>query len=312
MTDSIRVASLLPASTEIIYAVGKGACIAGISHECDYPEECRTRPVLTESKLDAHALSEAIQRDINKLIAESLSIYRINTELLHDLKPDVIVTQHQCEVCAVSYGAVKEAVAELVGCEPKIVTTSPSRLDDIFEDIYHISDAVGAREEGKRLVERMNDRINEIGNLSRTADDRPTVALLEWINPLMGSGNWMPELADLAESEHVFGDVGQRSPWIDWAGLEETDPDIIVIAPCGFRLEQTLRELPQLTSHPSWAKLKAVRAGRAFAVDGNAYFNRPGPRIVDSLEILAKITHPELLGEPSEDSRIHCIAPSGN
>lgn len=307
MTDSIRVASLLPASTEILYAVGKGDCIVGISHECDFPAECRTKPVLTESKLDAHALSEEIQRDISKLIAESLSIYRIKTDLLRELKPNVIVTQHQCSVCAVSYDTVKEAVAKVAGGAPKIVSVSPSRLDDIFEDIYHISNAAGAVEEGKRLVEHMNERINEIGNLSRTADGRPTIAVLEWINPLMGSGNWMPELADLAESEHMFGDVGQRSLRIDWADLEKADPDIIVVAPCGFRLEQTMRELPQFTSHPSWSRLKAVQTSRAFAVDGNSYFNRPGPRIVDSLEILARITHPELMGDPAEDSRIHII-----
>lgn len=312
MNDSIRVASLLPASTEIIYAVGKGDTIVGISHECDFPDDCRAKPVLTESKLDARALSEEIQRDINKLIAESLSIYRINTRLLRELNPDVIVTQHQCSVCAVTYETVKEAVAQLVGSSPKIVSVSPSRLDDIFEDIYHISDAVGAVEEGKRIVEEMNERINEIGNLSRTADDRPALAVLEWINPLMGAGNWMPELADLAESADAFGEVGQHSPWLKWADLEKADPDIIVVAPCGFRIEQTLRELPALTSHPSWAQLKAVRLGRAFVVDGNAYFNRPGPRIVDSLEILAKITHPELMGEPYEDPRIHCIAPPGN
>jgi iron complex transport system substrate-binding protein len=221
-------------------------------------------------------------------------VYRVDAAKLRELRPDVIVTQSQCEVCAVSEREVEAAVAEWLGARPKIVSLAPYALDDIFTDIQRVADALDAHARGTELVEGLRARIAKIANKARGASERPSVVTIEWIDPLMAGGNWMPSLVEMAGGENLFGTAGEHSPWMKFDDLAAKDPDVILISPCGFDMDRAAQDLPALTNRAEWAKLKAVRERRVFMADGNQYFNRPGPRIAESLEILAEITHPEV------------------
>jgi iron complex transport system substrate-binding protein len=214
----------------------------------------------------------------------------------------VILTQTQCEVCAVSARDVDEALCSWLGSRPKVVSLQPNALADVWADIARVAKALHVPERGQALVHDLQERMATIAREARQATVRPTVACLEWIDPLMAAGNWMPELVDLAGGVNLFGTAGRHSPWMSWQDLAERDPDVIVALPCGFDLARTSAAMTTLTRHPDWDSLKAVRDGRVFVTDGNQYFNRPGPRLVESLEILAEILHPEMCGFGREGS----------
>jgi iron complex transport system substrate-binding protein len=287
-----RIVSLIASATEIVFALGFERHLVGRSHECDYPESVKRLPVCTEPKFNVEGTSYEIDQRVKAIVQESLSVYRVDGEKLRDLEPDVIVTQAQCEVCAVSLREVERTVCAWLRSCPKLVSLMPNALADVWTDIELVAEALNARETGNALIARLQDRMAAIAEKARAFSKRPTVACIEWIDPLMAAGNWMPELVEMAGGVNLFGEAGKHSPWMTWEQLCGRDPDVILILPCGFDIARSRREMHLLTERPEWPRLKAVREGQVFLCDGNQYFNRPGPRLVESLEILAELLQP--------------------
>jgi iron complex transport system substrate-binding protein len=287
----MKIASLLPSSTEIVCALGMEESLVARSHECDYPATVGRLPVVTAPKFNPDGRSYEIDQRVKAILQEATSVYLIDGDRLKTLSPDVIVTQAQCEVCAVSLDDVKRVACDWLDLPVEIVALEPNALTNVFDDIQRVADTLDVPERGIALVGEMQQRMKAIAEQTR---DLPhsTVATLEWLDPLMSAGNWMPELIEMAGGQNLFGAAGQHSPWLAWDDLLAADPDVIAILPCGFDIARTQQELPALTQHPGWSDLRAVREGRVYVTDGNQYFNRPGPRLVESLEILAEILHP--------------------
>ncbi len=295
-----RVVSLIASSTEIVCALGFQDRLVGRSHECDFPESVKRLPVCTEPKLNSEAGSYEIDRRVKTIVQEGLSVYRVHADRLKQLRPDLIITQTQCEVCAVSLRDVEQALSEWLGAEgsggprPAIVSLAPNALADVWADIGRVAFAMAAPQRGDQLVLGLQQRMAAIAVKVRALPEKPTVACIEWIDPLMAAGNWMPELVEMAGGVNLFGEAGRHSPWMTWEELREKDPDVIVVQPCGFDIARSRRDMPALTGRPGWPQLKAARAGRVFLADGNQYFNHPGPRLAESLEILAELFHPSV------------------
>ncbi len=287
-----RIISLLPSSTEIICALGLRGQLVGVSHECDYPADVVGLPILTEPKLDPRGTSGDIDTRVREIVQEGLSVYRLKTETLQRLKPDVIVTQDQCEVCAVSLPEVENAVQCFLTPDVSIVSLRPEKLDDIWTDIRRVAQATDQEKTAQALIRDAKERLQKIAQKTRHLP-RPRVACLEWLDPLMAAGNWIPELVDIAGGEYGLVEAGAHTPTLTWEALAAYQPEVIVITPCGFKIPQSQTDLPQLTAHPDWLSLPAVQHNRVYVADGNAYYNRPGPRIVESAEILAEMLHPE-------------------
>jgi iron complex transport system substrate-binding protein len=268
--------------------------IVGRSHECDYPPEIQSRPVCTSAQINSGASSAKIHQDINELLQSALSIYQVKTDVLEQLQPTHIVTQDQCDVCAVSLKEVEAAVASLTHLQPQIISLKPNVLADVLADIETIAKATEV--DSRHVVENLESRIKicqqKLEGLSLT--ELPTVACIEWIDPLMTASNWIPELVSITGGQPLFSAVGQPSAQIKWETLVATNPDVIVFMPCGLDLNRTLQEALILTQRSEWQDLHAVKTERVYITDGNSYFNRPGPRLVDSLEIMAEILHPEI------------------
>ena len=288
-----RILSLIASSTEILCALGFDGQLVGRSHECDFPAAVRALPVCTEAKLDARRPSAQIDRDVRGILEQALSVYRVDPDALQRLQPTCIVTQTQCEVCAVSLRDVEDSLRAWVGGRPRIVSLQAADLDGVFDDVQRIASALDAPERGQRLSASLRARMQAVAERAAALQPKPRVACVEWIEPLMASGNWMPQLVDMAGGHNLFGSAGRHAPDLPWAELRAADPEVIVVLPCGFDLPRTRMEMAGLVRQPGWADVRAVRAGRVAVCDGNAYFNRPGPRLVESLEILAEILHPE-------------------
>jgi iron complex transport system substrate-binding protein len=291
----MRIASLIASSTEIVCALGFGDDLVGRSHECDYPESVKRLPALTEPKLPTDGTSYEIDQRIKAILQEGLAVYRVFADKLEAVRPEVIVTQSQCEVCAVSLSDVEDAVCRMVSSQPRIVSLEPNDLAGVFRDIRKVAEALGAPERGARLVASLRERMAAVESTARRLASRSRVACIEWIEPLMSGGNWMPELVAMAGGASLFGQAGKHSAWLDWDDLRTADPDVVFVSPCGFDIPRTLAEMPLLEKLPGWHELRAVREDRVIVADGNQYFNRPGPRLVDSLEILAEALHPGAL-----------------
>ncbi|MBL1199513.1 MAG: cobalamin-binding protein [Nostoc sp. GBBB01] len=295
MRDSnVRIVSLIPGGTEILAALGLVNAIVGRSHECDYPPEIENRPICTQARLNSKASSSQIHDEVNNLLQSALSIYQIKTDVLQQLQPTHILTQDQCDVCAVSLEEVKKAVATLFESQPQIISLQPNIFQDICADIERVGNIFGV--DSVKLIENLVARVKicqqRIQGLG--LNELPTVTCIEWTNPLMVAANWIPELVNLAGGQSLFSVAGQPSPHLPWETLIASNPDVIVFMPCGFDLNRTRQEAQLLTQLPEWQKLHATKTGRIYITDGNSYFNRPGPRLVDSLEILAEILHPEI------------------
>ena len=288
-----RVISLIASGTEIVCALDRGDWLVGRSHECDFPATVRALPHLTEPKFAVDGSSRVIDDNVKAVLESGLSVYRVDAERLRALRPNVVVTQDQCEVCAVSLRDVEAAVCDWTGDSVEIVSLRPDGLDDVWEDIRRVAEALDRGNEGRRLIAGMSARMEKISAQAKTLTTRPTVACIEWIDPLMAAGNWMPTLVEMAGGKNLFGSAGIHAPWLEWKDLAAADPDLIVILPCGFGIPRILEETHVLEALPGWPDLTAARTGRVFVTDGNQYFNRPGPRLVESLEILAEILHPE-------------------
>lgn len=288
-----RIVSLIPSATEIVCALGFEDGLVGRSHECDYPETVRKLRVCTRPKFKIEGTSDEIHRRVENIVKNALSIYEVDTNALQELQPTHIVTQSQCDVCAVSLKDVEQAVCELTSSRPAIVSLQPDSLDLVWSDIRKVGSSLDASRQADELLRNCDARMKTIADRAKALRTRPTVACIEWIEPLMAAGNWMPDLVTMAGGINLFGEAGKHSPWMRWEDLIDRDPEVLFVSPCGFSIEPTLREMALLRSKPQWNGLKAVRAGRVFVADGNAYFNRPGPRIVESLEILAEMLHPD-------------------
>jgi iron complex transport system substrate-binding protein len=288
-----RVVSLIASATEILHALGGGSWHVARSHECDWPPAVLNLPALTKTKFKVHgATSAEIDRSVKGLLEQRLAVYEVDAEALKAHAPTLILTQDQCEVCAVSLADVERALCSWTDSTARILSLRPHTLADVYADILKIADALEQPQAGAGLVAAMQARI---AHVSRTVANQPRVklAFIEWIEPPMSGGHWMPELIAAAGGESPFGVSGQNSPWISWEAVAQADPDVILVAPCGYDIATSLREMPALSAHPIWQDLRAVRAGHVVIADGNAYFNRPGPRLAETAEILAEVMHPQ-------------------
>ena len=288
-----RVLSLLSSTTEIIYALGCGDRLVGRSHECDYPEEVSELPICTIPKFNVDGTSREVDDEVKSLIQSALSIYYINEKLLKELKPDIIFTQSQCEVCAVSVSDVENALKNITGLSSKIISVEPNSLKDIFNDILTIAEILNVRNKGRELIDLIKAKIDYTKKVVYQKSS-PSVSAIEWIDPLMAAGNWVPQLIKVAGGKNLFGEAGKHSPWMKYNDLVEQDPEIIIVMPCGYDIKKSLIEIKTLESKKGWRSLKAVRNRNVYITDGNQFFNRPGPRIIESLEILLEIIHPDL------------------
>jgi iron complex transport system substrate-binding protein len=300
-SSSRRIVSLLPSATEIVCALGLEDQLVGITHECDYPAAARGKPVLTSSMLGNPDLtSAAINAAISELIGEGHSvgtIYHIDAEVLREARPDLILTQQLCEVCAVSFSEVQRAVAAVGGsCE--VVSLEPTGIEEILRSIEQVGALAGVPKRAAALVDRLRGRLAAVRAAIGEPKQRSRVWCCEWLDPPFSAGHWVPEQVELAGGEEVFGRAGQPSERMGWEQVFALDPEVIVLLPCGYDLAATRREMTRTAPPPGWKTLQAVRQGRVYAVDGSAYFSRPGPRVVDGVEILAHVLYPECVPAP--------------
>jgi iron complex transport system substrate-binding protein len=286
-----RIISLIASATEIVCALGYERALVGRSHECDYPPGIERLPACSEARIDIHASSREIDRQVRAAVREALSVYRVRVDELERLRPTHIITQTQCEVCAVSLKDVEAAVCELVGSRPRIVSLEPMELADVWSDIRRVADSLGDAARGEQLVRSLQSRLELVRRDVSRETQRPTVLCLEWLDPPMSGGNWIPELVELAGGRPLLADAGKHSPWIEWEDVRRADPDVIVVLPCGFDIPRIMAEIGVVTRRKDWRELRAVRDGRVYVTDGNQFFNRPGPRVVESAEILAEVFH---------------------
>ncbi|MBN4081214.1 cobalamin-binding protein [Caldithrix abyssi] len=287
-----RIISLLPSGTEIICALGLKDQLVGRSHECDYPPEVQLLPVCSSPKYHSGGTSAEINREVESILREALSIYNVDMEKIRPLNPTHIITQSQCNVCAVSTDELKEALNEfLEQDEITIIDLTPESIEQVLENVFQIANLLDVQERGNELVNKMKTSFEDIHAKTKKLFDKPTVAHIEWIEPIMVAGHWMMTLIEIAGGKNCFSDENTR--WIKFEDIAAQNPDKIIIAPCGFTIERTLQDMYFLESNPEWKALKAVQNNEVYLCEGNKYFNRPGPRLVDSLEILVEIFHPQ-------------------
>jgi iron complex transport system substrate-binding protein len=290
----MRICSLLPSATEIAFALGLGDEIVGVTHECDYPPEAKKRRVVVRSAIDPERQESG---EIDRLVRDHLrtkkNIYTIDLPSLQAAAPDFILTQDLCEVCALDYDEVV-AAAESLARKPKIVSLSPSTLSDVLRDIESVGEATGKKREAEALVNQLKQRIERVRERTTRSDLRPRVACIEWLDPIYNAGHWVPEMVELAGGTDGLAKKGERSKEISWDSVRAFAPEVLVLMPCGFDVGRSLKEVALLSRLDGWNELPAVKNGRVYAVNGSAYFNRSGPRLVDGIEILAEIIHPEI------------------
>ncbi len=301
MATPQRIVSLISSATEILYLLGLGDRVVGVSHECDYPPEVALKPRLTRSLVESAASSREIDERVRTLASSHSALYTIDVDQLAALAPDLIITQSQCDVCAVRYEDVVSAVRETPSLRhAEVLALNPRSILDVFDDVERIGKAVGDDTNAPVLKACFTTRV--LMAQIKAAQIPPSkilrAACLEWIDPPMLAANWMPHLIQLAGGEPGLTVDGQHSRYADWQQILDYDPQVIVIMPCGFDLERSIVEAQVLPGWSGWSRLAAVREGRVFAVDGNAYFNRSGPRLIESMEILAHLFHPDLFAAP--------------
>ena len=289
-----RIVSLLPSATEILFALGLDDEVRAVTHECDYPPAALAKPRITRSLLAPNLSSGEIDAAVREqLVADAHSLYTIDRALLTEIAPTLIVTQRLCEVCAVAYDEVLEAVRTLPR-RPEVINLEPERLDDVVRDIATVGAATNREAEAAALVSDLRARIERVRETAARAGTRPRVAFIEWLDPIFCGGHWNPELIEIAGGVDHIGKLGARSEQVPWERIAEDQPEVMVIAACGFTKERACQDEPLLRALPGFADLPCARANRIHFVDGAAYFSRPGPRLVDSLELLARLIHPDL------------------
>ena len=293
----MRICSLLPSATEIVFALGAGSELVGATHECDYPPGTAAVPKVTRSNIPAGIPSVEIDAAVSRALEASGSLYELDLTLLEELRPDLILTQRLCDVCAVSYDRVQDA-AKGLRSHPVVLNLEPHSLEDILDNIQTVGDAIGRGAEAVLLRERLRSRMDSVRRATEALSSRPRVFAMEWVNPPYGGGHWMKELVEIAGGRDDLALLHRPSRRIEWSRVLEFDPEVIVLTCCGFDLARTERESQILATFENVQDLDAVRKGRIYATDGSAYFSRPGPRIVESVEIMAHLIHPRLFPPP--------------
>ena len=290
-----KIVTLIPSATEIVAFLGKKDLIVGRSHECDYPKDLSKIIKLTSPKINVEGKSGEIHKQINEILENSLSVYKVDIKELKKLEPDIVVTQAHCEVCAVSLSEVEEIVTKHLNEKTKIISLQPNTLSEVFDDIRKVAKGLNLDQKtSENLIKPLEQRVKNIQIKSLNQKKR-TVACIEWIEPLMAAGNWIPEMVKISGGEDIFGKSGKDSHWIRFDEIKSYDPEIIIFLPCGYNIEKTKDEVENLLiKENKWSNLKAFNDKEFFVVDGNQFFNRPGPRLVESLEIFAEIIHPNL------------------
>jgi iron complex transport system substrate-binding protein len=291
---SLRLLPLLSSATEIVHALGLGEFQVGRSHECDYPPEVLRLPVCSHPSFPVDGKSAEIDHLVKDRLSQALSVYELDSRQIHELKPTHVITQTQCKVCAVSLDDVEKALQTELRTEARVIPLEAFALSGVWQDIRRVAIACGVAETGENLVAALKSQMARTEACCAKTLRRPTVAAIEWLDPLMAAGNWVPELIEMANGKNLFGAAGQHSPWMEWREVLEADPDVIIALPCGFDIARTREEAAALCNQAGWKGLKAVRSGNVFLCDGNQFMNRPGPRLVESLQIFGEIFHPEL------------------
>lgn len=292
-----RVCSLLPSATEIVFALGQSAQLVGVSHECDYPAQAQELPHVTRSLIPAGLSGAEIDAAVTQNLNQSGSLYELDLALLEELQPDLILTQRLCDVCAVSFDRVQQA-AQAITSRPRVINLEPRSLQQIMQSIGDVGEALGCFEGVLGLTQRLWGRVEKIRDIAAGASARPRVFCMEWVNPPFCGGHWMQELVEIAGGRDELANFHRPSTRIEWRRVLDFAPEIIVLTCCGFSLSRCLEEARILPGYEGWSDIPAARGGKVFATDGSAYFSRPGPRIVESLEILAHLIHPELFPAP--------------
>jgi len=299
---SMRIATLLPSATEIVCALGLSESLVGISHDCDYPPEIRSRPVLSDAIVGAELPSRTIDDRIRGQLHKGKSVYHLDEAQLAQLRPDLILTQELCEVCAPSYTLVKQA-AKVLEAGTRIVSLEPLGLEDVLDNIALVGELTGARARAEQVVISLRERIARVTAASAGLPKR-TIVCLEWLDPLFVAGHWIPEMVEYAGGQDLLGRPRQPSYVVDWDAVRAADPEVLVVMPCGFDVPRVREEIHLLTDRPGWRELRAVREQHVYLTEATSYFSRPGPRLVDGLEILASILHPE---ENKENVPAHSV-----
>lgn len=290
----MRIVSFLPSATEIVCSLGLTDELVGITHECDHPPEVQRKPVVVRSAIPiAGMTSREIDDAVSQRLRSGQSIYQVDEPLLRQLDPDLILTQDLCQVCALSGNEVSVVLKSLPR-KPQILWLTPRSLEGIFENILSVGQAAGRKEIAEQLVQNLKERVARIRNKSEKVRNRPRVFCMEWFDPIYCSGHWMPELVEFAGGRDELGRKGQDSVRLSWNEVHAWAPEVLILTPCGYHLKQALAQARLLTSYPGWGNLLAVQRNQVYAVDANSYFARPGPRVVDGLELLAHLIHPEL------------------
>ncbi len=304
----MRIASLLPATTEWICAFGAGEELVARSHECDFPDDVRDVPAVTEAAYDSAGDSEAIDDAVQSTLQQGLSLYNVDLDRLRELQPDLIVTQDQCEVCAVSRSQLDDALAAWNGPAPEVLSLKPQTFKEVLDGALRLGRAIDHTDAAMQVIADLERRLQALRaslGVDRRTDPEtlPTVACIEWMEPLMVAGHWMPDVANHAGAQALVTEAGAPSQTLEWEDLRAADPDAIAVLPCGFSIDETVRDLSYLTDRDGWNELSAVEEDRVFLFDGNAYFNRPGPRLYRSVELLASVVHPDraILDPPPAD-----------
>lgn len=305
----MKIVSLLPSATEILCLLGLEDQLCGVTHECDYPPAVRALPKVTHTLIPYDAPSGEIDSLVRERLQGEQALYRLDLPTLERLQPDVIVTQALCDVCAVAESEVEQAARNLAS-RPAIINLEPSRLEEVFQCIEAVGKVTHREQRAAVEIERLRQRVDAIVERSAQIAERPRVMLLEWIDPPFSAGHWSPELVRLAGGEEVLGQEAARSETISWQKITEADPEVLVIACCGFDVERTLQDIPRLQSAEGYESWSCVKNSRVYVVDGSAFFSRPGPRLVDSLEVLAHTLHPSLHPLPQHLSPAVHVTPA--
>jgi iron complex transport system substrate-binding protein len=299
----MRVVSLLPAATEIVAALGRLDDLVAVSHECDFPPEIAAKPRVTRCEIHGNALpSGEIDRWVRNELHTQRTLYTMDEPLLRDLAPDVILTQRLCDVCAVGYDSVTALAATLPG-PPAVVNLEPLRLGDVFQDVLNVGSALDARDAAVRVVGELQARVNAVKRRTASLARRRCV-LLEWIDPLYRTGHWGPDVVAAAGGVEMVGVAGTNAAVVPWEAVRAAKPEVLVIACCGFDVARTMQDVPLLRAQPGWDDLPAVRDARVWVMDGCAYVSRPGPRLADTVELIASCLHPEAFGEPDPSAAV--------
>ena len=289
----MRIVSLLPSATEIVCVLGLEENLVGVTHECDYPPFVKSLPKVTKTLIPHDAASADIDALVRERLETALALYSLDMPVLETLRPNLLVTQALCDVCAVAEAEVSAAACTLPGL-PKVLNLEPMSLEDVFTTLHLLGKATDTEAKAEEVVEALRQRVRSVEARTEgiALSDRPKVAFVEWIDPIFNGGHWNPTLVEMAGGIDVLGSVGQASRTTPWETVLAAQPDVLFIACCGFSLERTLQDMPLLERRKGWGDLPCVRSGRVYVTDGSAYFSRPGPRLVDSLEIMAHALHP--------------------